>query len=443
MQGFQLKLYRHNHNGLQRPVPGLAPSPFENNVVTVTSFIALGSNIGDRRGHLDEALAQLRQHPGIRLRRVSAYYETVPVGGPPGQGMYLNAAAQLETDLPAIDLLRLLLDVEQTLGRIRREPDGPRTIDLDLLLYGNQVIDEGDLKVPHPRMHLRRFVLGPLSEIAPLAPHPRLGKSIRQLLNELPGEASSSRELTAVRALVTGSTSGIGRAIALELAQAGADVVVHGRRSLAAAEAVAGLVQSCGVQTQVLLADLRDPRQCAELVERAWKELGRIDVWINNAGADTLTGEAGTWPFEKKLAELLAVDVTATMLLSREAGRRMKVEGRGAIVNVGWDQAETGMGGDSGELFAAAKGAVMAFSRSLALSLAPQVRVNCVAPGWIRTAWGESASRSWQERVHRETPLERWGLPEDVARTVRWLVSPAAAHITGQTIQVNGGGVRS
>jgi NAD(P)-dependent dehydrogenase (short-subunit alcohol dehydrogenase family) len=84
----------------------------------------------------------------------------------------------------------------------------------------------------------------------------------------------------------------------------------------------------------------------------------------------------------------------------------------------------------------------MAFSKSLALTLAPKVRVNCLAPGWIRTAWGEGASDKWHERVRRETPLGRWGTPADVARTARWLVSPAAAFITGQVIRVNGGAVR-
>jgi NAD(P)-dependent dehydrogenase (short-subunit alcohol dehydrogenase family) len=109
---------------------------------------------------------------------------------------------------------------------------------------------------------------------------------------------------------------------------------------------------------------------------------------------------------------------------------------------VGWDKSETGMEGDSGELFAAAKGAVTCFTRSLALSLAPEVRVNCLAPGWIRTAWGETASHVWQERVREETPLGVWGLPEDVASAALWLVSPASGFITGQTIRVNGGVVR-
>jgi 3-oxoacyl-[acyl-carrier protein] reductase len=109
---------------------------------------------------------------------------------------------------------------------------------------------------------------------------------------------------------------------------------------------------------------------------------------------------------------------------------------------MGWDQAETGMEGDSGELFAATKGAVLAFTRSLALSLAPAVRVNALAPGWIKTRWGESASATWQDRVRRETPLARWGAPEDVARVARFLVGPAAAFLTGQTIRINGGAVR-
>ena len=111
----------------------------------------------------------------------------------------------------------------------------------------------------------------------------------------------------------------------------------------------------------------------------------------------------------------------------------------GSIVTIGWDQAATGMEGDSGELFAATKGAVMSFTRSLAKSLAPKVRVNCVAPGWIRTAWGEGASESWQSRAIRESLLGRWGTPEDIAAAVHWLVSPRAAFVTGQVINVNGG----
>jgi 3-oxoacyl-[acyl-carrier protein] reductase len=242
---------------------------------------------------------------------------------------------------------------------------------------------------------------------------------------------------------VLGSTSGIGRAVALELAGAGADVLVHGRRSRQAAEEVAGQVRSHGGRSEVLMADLADPDAGDRLVERAWSTWGGLDAWLHIAGADTLTGEAAKLPFASKLDLLWHVDVVATVRLCRSIGRLMKASGGGAIVTMGWDQAETGMEGDSGELFAATKGAIMAFTRSLAMSLAPTVRVNALAPGWIKTEWGEGASSVWQDRVLRETPLDRWGTPEDVARVARFLISPAAGFLTGQVIRVNGGAVRS
>src|SRR5262249_1123543 len=147
------------------------------------------------------------------------------------------------------------------------------------------------------------------------------------------------RELVGLRALVTGSTSGIGRAIALELASGGADMIVHGRRSRDTAEEVATAARRLRGRPAVLLADLRDPEQCQRLVTEAWGAWQGLDVWVNNAGADTLTGDAVKWPFERKLEELYAVDVRATMLLSRAAGRRMKDGGGGVILNMGWDQA--------------------------------------------------------------------------------------------------------
>ena len=128
-----------------------------------------------------------------------------------------------------------------------------------------------------------------------------------------------------------------------------------------------------------------------------------------------------------------------TVELSRQIGRHMAEHTGGAIVNMGWDQAECGMAGDSGELFGTTKGAVMAFTKSLAHSLAPHVRVNAVAPGWIRTAWGEQASDYWQQRATSESLLGRWGEPEDVARVVAFLASPAAAFVNGHIVPVNGG----
>ncbi len=248
-----------------------------------------------------------------------------------------------------------------------------------------------------------------------------------------------SGELGGLTAVVTGSSRGIGRAIALELAAGGATVLIHAGHDQQAAEAVAREIRAMGRQTEVAMAELADPVEYEPLVERAWQWQAGVDIWVNNAGADILTDEPAARPFDEKLATLLQVDVTGTIRLSRLVGEKMKAAGGGVILNIGWDGAERGMAGDSGQLFAAAKGAVMAFSRSLARSLAPEVRVNCLVPGWIRTGWGKQASEYWQDRARGESLLDRWGTPADVARVAHFLVSPAAGFITGQTVNVNGG----
>lgn len=253
---------------------------------------------------------------------------------------------------------------------------------------------------------------------------------------------STKRDLKGLRAIVLGSTSGIGRATALKLAEAGADVIIHGRKSRTNADSVAAECRAFGVRTEVLMADLGDIVRGDRLVESAWSTWDGLDAWIHVAGADTLTGPAAKMSFDEKLEMLLSVDVVSTARLCRAIGRKMKEAGGGSIVTMGWDQAETGMEGDSGELFAIAKGAIMAFTKSLALSLAPTVRVNAVAPGWIKTKWGETASKEWQDRVMRETPLKRWGTAEDVADAAKFLVSPSAGFLTGQIVRVNGGVVR-
>jgi 3-oxoacyl-[acyl-carrier protein] reductase len=253
--------------------------------------------------------------------------------------------------------------------------------------------------------------------------------------------AKSEFDIPGRVAVVTGASSGIGRAIALALAEAGADVVVHARASRGKAESTAAAIRQLGRQAQVALCDLADAATHARLVDEAWNWQKRVDYWVNNAGADVLTGEAAKWPFERKLEQLWRVDVLGSIGLSRLVGERLRAAPAGdkAILNMGWDQAETGQGGDSGQFFAAAKGAVMAFSKSLARTLAPHVRVNCLAPGWIRTAWGEKSSAYWSERAKNESLLARWGTPEDVAQTARFLCSGAAAFITGQIVRVNGG----
>jgi 3-oxoacyl-[acyl-carrier protein] reductase len=255
----------------------------------------------------------------------------------------------------------------------------------------------------------------------------------------MPNTTAYSSPLKGLVAVVTGASGGIGHAVVLELARQGAAVGVHGFADRDSAASLVHEIRLGGGDSIEFLADFSGDGPRRSFAEASWNWKSRIDILINLAGADVLTGDAAAWPFEKKLEALWNIDVLATIALSRSIGQRMKDRGSGVILNIGWDQAEQGMAGDSGEMFAAIKGAVMAFSRSLAQSLAPEVRVNCLAPGWIRTAWGEKASDFWQARAKRQALRNRWGTPEDVARAAAFLASSAADFITGQVIPVNGG----
>jgi len=150
----------------------------------VTAYIGLGSNLGDRKKYLDDAVRLLSGMPGIETVKASSYYETEPVGNKE-QGLFLNAAARIETTLSPKELLEVCQDIENRLGRVRTVRWGPRTIDLDILLFDASIIDMPELEVPHPLMHERAFVLKPLCELDPDVLHPVLKKSAKELLASL------------------------------------------------------------------------------------------------------------------------------------------------------------------------------------------------------------------------------------------------------------------
>ena len=248
------------------------------------------------------------------------------------------------------------------------------------------------------------------------------------------------RRLDGVRAVVTGASSGIGAAIAEAFGGAGATVLVTHRVSAHAASEVAERIGRLGGSALVAQADLGTRAACEALVAQARERLGGLDVWVNNAGADVLTGEAADWDWERKLDLLLAVDLKGTVACSYAAGAVMREQpGGGTILNMSWDHVTAGMAGDDPELFSAVKGGVLAFSKSLARGLAPRVRVNVLCPGWIETRFAQQADSDFHRSVAESTPLARWGRPEDVAAAALWLASPEAAFVTGQAININGG----
>ena len=249
-----------------------------------------------------------------------------------------------------------------------------------------------------------------------------------------------SESLAGRGVLVTGGSSGIGRALALAMARAGADVAVTYRSNRGGAEAVAREIEALGRKACVQPLDLADEPAIDRLGLTVRAALGRLDVWINNAGADILTGAGAALSTAQKLDLLLAVDLRGTILASWAAARFFDGQkSGGVIINMSWDHVVSGMAGTNPQMYAAVKGGIASFSRGLARTVAPEVRVNVLAPGWIETAFGEGLDPGVYRSVADSTPLRRWGTPDDVAGAAVFLASPAAAFITGQTIMIGGG----
>lgn len=246
--------------------------------------------------------------------------------------------------------------------------------------------------------------------------------------------------------VVTGSSTGIGRAIATRFAALGDKVVLHGRTMSRELEQTHSSISEAGGVAAIVTSDYSEESFVDGFVDQVISRFGTPDVWINNAGGDVLTGGGSEMSLSEKLEFLWRVDVRSTLLLSRavgnlmfEAAETVEPRLRPSLINVGWDQAWQGMAGESGELFATTKGSIMSMTLSLARSLAPRVRVNCIAPGWIRTEWGENAPEAWARRAVSESLMQRWGEPDDIAGAAVFLSSSDASFISGQILNVNGG----
>lgn len=240
--------------------------------------------------------------------------------------------------------------------------------------------------------------------------------------------------------VITGASSGIGRAIALAYAREGARVVVNYNRSIDRAEEVVSEIQGFSGQAVAIQADIAEPDAVSALLNAVSNEFGRIDVWVNNAGADILTGSGAGLTDGQKLAQLIDVDLKGTIQCCWAVADVMQQQGSGVIINMSWDQAVHGYQGTNPQMFSAVKAGIQAFSKSLAKTVAPAVRVNVLAPGWIATSFATDVMEEdyYSERT-AEIPLKRFGVPADVAGAAVFLASEDSAYITGTVLNIGGG----
>jgi 3-oxoacyl-[acyl-carrier protein] reductase len=251
-------------------------------------------------------------------------------------------------------------------------------------------------------------------------------------------EQQSTQELAGCVAVVTGSGRNIGRAIALELARAGAAIVVNVRQSAAQADAVVDEILESGGRAATAIADVADPRACGGLIATAVERFGRLDILVNNA---SIRREI---PFAdldyREWREVLGITLDGAYLCTHAALSHLMRSGRGAVVNIGGLSAHTGAAGRAHVV--AAKAGLTGLTRALAHDLAPyDITVNCVAPGLIDTVRGTPSAPGPQPAHHAvHTPvLGRRGKPQEIAALVRFLCGPGARYVTGQTIHANGG----
>jgi 3-oxoacyl-[acyl-carrier protein] reductase len=244
-------------------------------------------------------------------------------------------------------------------------------------------------------------------------------------------------------ALVTGSATGIGAAIAITFAQAGANVVINYTKSKAEAEATAELARERGAEVRIVSGDVAKDEDCRRLAQAALDAWGRIDILVNNAGTTKFAAHHDLDALDgKDFTRLYAVNVVGAFQMIRACRDALRAGGEGAVVNISSIAGTAGVG--SSVAYAASKGALNTMTISLARALAPQIRVNAICPGYVATRWFKDRFGPERfEQINAEqaeaAPLKRTGQPKDIADAALFLCSAASRHITGELLLVDGG----
>lgn len=239
--------------------------------------------------------------------------------------------------------------------------------------------------------------------------------------------------------LITGATGGIGEAVARRFADSGAFVLLHTNRNRDQAEKTLAEIRQNGGRGDIIVADFGPNFNSNIFLKQTLEKTVRIDIIVNSAGLDLMLPEISQKTFAEKMQNIFFVDVFATVKLSRDFGRLMKEQGSGTIIFFGWDGVDCGWTGETAELYGLAKGAIQGFSRSLAESLAPSVRIRELSLGWIKTRWGKRSSNDFEKRVVQDSLQNRWGEASEVADIILFLSSDVSEYMDGINLKINGG----
>ena len=238
--------------------------------------------------------------------------------------------------------------------------------------------------------------------------------------------------------LITGASGGIGSATAKQFSVAGADIILHAHQNIVAVDELRETLHSRGGKAEVAAADFSQSDAAEKLYQQVFELTDHIDIFINAVGLDLMQPSLASQPFEQKLQLILQTDVLTPILLSRMIGKRMQERKRGTIFLFGWNGIDYGWQGETAQLYGAAKGALLGFSRSLAEDLAPDVLVRCLSLGWIKTRWGERLSEEITQHYAADTRRNRWGTPEEVAAVIEFLSSDESKYIDGIGLRLDG-----